>query len=79
MRIKIAGQMVQPRLPHLGSCHHRSSSRYDQGGPHARPLKPEEVQSRTFSITNFGSNGALVDQFLSKVEQVLEGWSEEVL
>ena len=95
-----------------------------------RPLKPDEVQGGTFSITNFGSygslvgtpiinqpqvaimgvgtvektpvviddaiairsicllslsfdhrliDGALADQFMSKVKQVLEGWSEEVL
>jgi 2-oxoglutarate dehydrogenase E2 component (dihydrolipoamide succinyltransferase) len=95
-----------------------------------RQLKPDEVQGGTFSITNFGSYGALVgtpiinqpqvaimgvgtvektpvviddaiairsicllslsfdhrlidgalaDQFMSKVKQVLEAWSEEVL
>jgi 2-oxoglutarate dehydrogenase E2 component (dihydrolipoamide succinyltransferase) len=96
----------------------------------AKQLKPEEVQGGTFSITNFGSNGALfgtpvinqpqvailgvgvvekapvviddaiairsisligltfdhrlidgalADQFLLKLKNVLEGWSEQVL
>lgn len=100
------------------------------GRARSRQLKPEEVQSGTFSITNFGSfgsvtatpiinqpqvailgvgtvektpvviddaiairsisylsltfdhrliDGALGDQFMTKVKQVLEDWSEDVL
>ena len=96
----------------------------------SRPLKPEEVQGGTFSITNFGSfgsvmgtpiinqpqvailgvgtvdktpvviddaigirslsylsctfdhrliDGALADQFMTRLKQVLEDWSEDVL